>query len=171
MAVASLGHVKSSRLVGIGQDNGELLTAIAGGGIARPLQGVLQTTRDGLDAFVAARMVVDIVKRLEPIDVEQQETEPGLIACAPGQFLVQSIVERPAVENTGQAVDPRQPIELFVEPYKRRFRRLHRGDVREDDQGTALSREAGARIEPSPVPEPDLAVAFDIERSGDPLDP
>ena len=52
---------------------GEFLAAITRNEVAGPFQTGFERARDALDAFVAGRMAIGVVERLELVDVDEEQ--------------------------------------------------------------------------------------------------
>ena len=97
-------HLCRSIRTGTGKDDYEFVAAVSSDEVSWPVDG----SRDGggnlLEAFVARCMAVGIVVGFESIDVEHYQRERRQFADGTPPFLVQKVVELPAVGNAGEAV-------------------------------------------------------------------
>src|SRR6478752_3827740 len=75
LASKGLGDDEGASGVGLGQDDRELLAAIAGRRVGRPPRRCLDAAADGAQAFVARRVAVLVVEALEPVDIDDEQAE------------------------------------------------------------------------------------------------
>ncbi len=91
--------------VGVGEDDGELFAAEAGGFAEGWGDGVGDDAGDLAEAVVAVDVAVEVVVLLEEVDVDHEEGE-GLIGEEVAlPFLVEAFVEGAAVGEAGEAVE------------------------------------------------------------------
>ena len=92
------------RPLGVGEDDDELLAAVARGQVERPAREAREHARNRLHRLVSGLVSVAIVVGLEVIDVRQQERDRLAIAGALCPGALQVLVETPPV------VDAREPV-------------------------------------------------------------
>ena len=108
-----VGEVLGSLAVGVGQDQHELLAAVAGDGVhlARPTR---EDRRHPLEHLVAHGVPVGVVDALEVVDVGQDDRV--FLSCALGQGvqLRQPLLERAVVGQPGQTIGRRPRLHRLV---------------------------------------------------------
>ena len=167
----SLGDREGLMPVGLDEDDGELLAAIAAGGIGRP-QPVLQDGCHRPQHFVADDMSVAVVDLLEVIDVDEQKRERALIALGPLYLQIEPLVEGPPVQEASQRVRVHQPLELpgplGHQLLQRCGRLLHRRDVGvgADEADKPVLVEARHDLFEHPLEMPALGVNPVLDRAG-----
>ena len=88
----------------VGQDDDELISAVAKGLVGIP-DGALDHLGHLLQKNVARRMAVYIVVCLEAIQVEDKHGERCAVAAVPGKLLLHPLLKMPPVEQPGKLVD------------------------------------------------------------------
>ena len=104
-----LGDLDRAVAVGAGEDDRELLAAVAGRHVAGSAQVAPEAGGQRRQRFVAGDVAARVVEGFEPVGVDHQERERralpgGQVPLAPQRFL-----EPAAVGETGQAVLVREP--------------------------------------------------------------
>ena len=98
------------------EEDGELVAAEAGRGVARPERGGDPHRRGRDEDVVAARVAEGVVEDLEVVEVDEQDAErPAATAAAPLEGLDDPIAEEDAIGQAGQAVVQRLVADLVVE--------------------------------------------------------
>ena len=166
-----VGDEQGAVLVGIGQDDHELLATIAGGKVGGALQGVLEAPGQRFQHLVAGLMAIVVVIGLEVVDIEEQQAQGRTGAPVPRQFLFEGNVEGPPVGDAGQAVGRRQKLELFGHRQQIFLGLLQQGDVGDDDQGGAIGKRRGLDVGAAIIVQRHLPFARHFEAAHDPLDP
>jgi hypothetical protein len=88
----------------LGQHDGELVAAVAGGAVLAPAV-LVQQRGDALQHGVAGEVAVAIVHRLEVVDVEQQHRERVAVAAAACELALERVLERPAIAHLREPVE------------------------------------------------------------------
>src|SRR5919201_794374 len=102
-AAEAVGEDVGAVLVGLGQEQGELLAAHAGDDVD-PALGALEDARDGGEPLVGhavAELVVDV---LEAVEVDDDDAEAAVDALGALELPVEELLETRAVEETGARV-------------------------------------------------------------------
>ena len=103
LAADPLRHPARARRRRLGQDDQELVAAVAAAQIA-PAQHLAQAMADRREHFVSRQMAVIVVDLLELIDVEHHDRERGAAAARAGQLGFERVETVGAVEAAGQRV-------------------------------------------------------------------
>ncbi|MNV45700.1 hypothetical protein D3C71_1375060 [compost metagenome] len=94
--------------------HGEFLTPITGNQIGAAHRAAGQRCSDQAQALVTGRVTVPVIEVLEAVDIHHQQCDALPAAPRPLPRVTQALVELPAVGQAGEAVDPRQRIELVL---------------------------------------------------------
>ena len=109
---------------GVGQDEGELVAAVAGRDVRRPQGGPDQLGGPGQHP-VAEEVAERVVDELEVVEVEHHHAQRPTAALRPDDLLAQALVQEPVVVEAGQRVAVGELARLLVEPrVLERHRRL-----------------------------------------------
>ncbi len=145
------GDRQRSFPVRIRQDRRELLAAVAGGEITRPVERRGQHFRHSLQAVVSRGVAVGIVERLEVVDVDQQQAQRRSMPLAPPEFVLDRLVEGAAVGEAREPVEPRELLEAPVQFGLRQLGAFPFCDVGDDVEIAAVGGEAGTSVQPAPI--------------------
>ena len=99
--------------VGLGQDRGELLAAVAREQLLAT-DAAEQPARHLAQHVVAGEVAVLVVDRLEVIDVEHQQRQRPAVARAARDLALEELEEVALVVGAGQGVHDRHLVDLFV---------------------------------------------------------
>ena len=99
-----LRHLGRSVRTGAGEDDHEFVAAVPSDEVSWSVDGSRDRGGNLPEAVVSRRMAVGIVVGFETIDVEHDQREWRQFANRAAPFLVQEVVELPAVGNAGEAV-------------------------------------------------------------------
>ena len=97
--------------VGLGEDQHELLAAVAADHVARP-QVRAERLGDAAQHDVAGGVAVGVVDGLEVVDVDERDRQRALVAAGALDLGEQGGQQRAAVRDAGQAVDGREVLGL-----------------------------------------------------------
>ena len=113
LAADAFGYPARLVDVGVRQDHGELLAAVAGRevGFARAAP---QHLGHVAQHFVAALVADRVVDRLEAVEVEHQQAEHGVVAFGARHLEGERLLETTMVEQPGQAVSRGLDLHLLV---------------------------------------------------------
>ncbi len=100
--------------IGVGQDDGELVAAVAGQQIARAFDGLAHRPRHLDEAVVAGRVAVGVVECLEVVDVDHYQSERQPLTRRPTMLPCEILVEVAAVGDFGEGIEERQALEHSV---------------------------------------------------------
>src|SRR5690606_24760378 len=98
------GQVLGALPAGVGQDDGELLAAVAAGHVALALQAVVQQTGHLAQGVVAGQVAERVVVALEVVDIRQQQRQRCAEPAHAAPFGLQLLVEEAPVVQAGQPV-------------------------------------------------------------------
>ncbi len=87
----------------LGKNQSELVAGQACHGVARPHQRS-EPVRDAAEQKVAHVMTERVVDHLEPVDVQEKETQGMPVTTRPHQLLLETVEEQSPVREVGQAV-------------------------------------------------------------------
>ena len=119
-AADALRQHDRTRHVGVRQQHRQLFPAVARRQVSRaPARDPGDGAADGLQAFVAGRVAVDVVVLLEAVHIHHDQRERAGIAHRAAELVVQRHVELPAVREPGQAVFHGQRVERLVQRLQR----------------------------------------------------
>ena len=93
------GHPQRATDIGVGQDDGELLAAVAGGQVFHMPNRPADRVGHQLEAAIAGLVAVPVVILLEVIDIAQQQAEDRALGLRPLQ--VQILIEAATVGDLG----------------------------------------------------------------------
>ena len=110
----ALGDEGGAAQLGVRQDDGKLLAAVAGQEVAAPLHGLGHGRSHLLQAFVTGLVAVGVVEFLEEIHVAHDDGQLRALAHGAAPFPFQSLVEHAAVGHTGEAVHGGEALQLLV---------------------------------------------------------
>ncbi len=110
----ALGNAIGAVEVGLREDGGELLAAVAGDEVGALVEDRGQGLGDALEAEVSGDVAVVVVEGLEEVDVHEHEPQGVARGAGVGPLLLDVLVEAPAVGDAGEAVQEGQGLELFV---------------------------------------------------------
>ena len=127
--LAALGHRARGMCVAGGQQQHELLAAVAGQEIARTVRSAAQGLGHAPEAFVALHMAVRIVVALEEVHIEEQQRQRLHLAPRFLPLAVEDGVELAAVVHAREAVAERQVLELLLQAQQLFLALLALGDV------------------------------------------
>jgi len=100
-----LGYFAGGLFVGVAEDHRELLAAIPRHQVAGAAGKRLQRLADSAQAFVAGHVTVNVVVKLEEIDVQKRHGHRLAETPATPPFVFEEVVEPVAVGDAGQAVE------------------------------------------------------------------
>jgi hypothetical protein len=98
------GHHRRPCGVGVGQDDGQLLAAIARHDVGAAHHALLHGPRHGLQADVTLRVAVAVVELLEMIDIDHQHPQRMLAPERTGARVCQALLEVRPVGNAQQPI-------------------------------------------------------------------
>ena len=110
---AALGDVGRGLLVGAGEQQHELVAAVAGDLVVRA-QLALQRLGDPPQQLVAGGVPARVVDALEVVEVEDHRAERRLVAPRAGDLLADPDLHRAVVEDAGQRVGARDVLDVLV---------------------------------------------------------
>ena len=134
-----LGDDVGAGRIGLGQEDDELVAAVAGGRVDAPDAG-RDDVADAAQDAVAVEVAVPVVDGLELVEVHHQQAEPARGAGAPGDLALEGGEEEAAVEQAGQRIDGRQADGRVTRPT------LLAGD---DHRGVRQQDERAVRLMPT----------------------
>ncbi|KQT53309.1 hypothetical protein ASG43_19040 [Aureimonas sp. Leaf454] len=94
--------------VGLGENGGELFSAIAGRHVAWAANSTGEDVGNRTQAGVAGRVSVGIVEGLEVVDVGEEQGDGRAAPCRTRDFPLEAIVEAAAVRQSRHAIGVRQ---------------------------------------------------------------
>ncbi len=109
----ALGHDEGAVEVRFGQDDDELLTAVAGEQFFLA-DAALDAGGDLAEGEIAAEVAEVVVDRLEAVDVEHHQRQRPAVAGRAGDLAVEELHHVALVVRVGQGVDDGEPIDLLV---------------------------------------------------------
>ena len=110
---AALGDRGGRRLVGAGEQQHELVAAVAGDLVVRA-QLALQQARDAAQQLVAGGVAARVVDALEVVEVEDDGAERGLVAAGARDLLADAHLHRAVVEDAGERVGAGDVLDVLV---------------------------------------------------------
>ena len=99
------GDLLGTLLIGVGENDRELLATVAAGRITFALQAVAQGCTDSAQGVVTGEVAECIVVGLEVVDIQHQQRQGRVEAAQAAPFGQQLLVEVTAVVQSGQAVE------------------------------------------------------------------
>ena len=99
--------------VGLRQDDGELLAAVAREHLVAA-DALLDEARHLLEDVVAGEVAVDVVDLLEVVDVEHEEAEIALVTPRAHDLLLERLEQVPLHVHLRETIDDGHPVDLFV---------------------------------------------------------
>ena len=108
------GNGSGPNAAGLGQDAGELLTAVAGGEVGGPRNGARQDSRDAAQALITRDMAVDVVIGFEMVDIEHDQGQHPPRTDVAFVFVLQHQVELAAVRQLCQIIGDAERRQLAV---------------------------------------------------------
>src|SRR5262249_54871279 len=97
----------------LGQDDGELLAAVAGEDLVAT-DARLDDARELLEHEVAREVAVHVVDALEVVDVEEEDREVALVPAAADDLALERLVEVPLVVDLRETIHDGHAVDLFV---------------------------------------------------------
>ena len=101
--------------VGLGQDDRELVAAVARRDVRRAQRRADELRRPGQDP-VAEQVAERVVDQLEVVEVEHQHAQRAAAALGPDDLLAEALVQEPVVVEAGQRVAVGEVAGVLVEP-------------------------------------------------------
>src|SRR5919106_3528386 len=156
-----LGHGQAALQVGLGQDEHELLAAVAGEGV--DVADAAGDPAPELDQHLVAPLVAEaIVDQLEVVDVQHEQGQDAAEAAGALDLLLEAAFEVAVVPGPGERVGDRQPLGLGVQPD---VLDGHRGLDGEGGQGLGVGQ--GERLAVLPVVEAEHPEDASLGEQGD----
>ena len=110
----SLGDNEGIGETGVGEDDGELVTAVACRDI-RFADAVSDMPCHVEEYGVSGSVSMLVVDLFEVVQVDHNKGQVSTVAAAAGDFLVQFVVKGVVVDETGHAIGPGLVVDFFVE--------------------------------------------------------
>ena len=110
---AALGDLGGRLLVGAGEQQDELVAAVAGDLVVRP-QLALQRAGDAAQQLVAGGVALGVVDALEVVEVEDHGAERVAVAAGAGDLLADAQLHRAVVEDARERVGAGDVLDVLV---------------------------------------------------------